>query len=730
MTEVDVQRKLQAAFSLHQAGNLKEAANIYRKIIETDANNATALHYLGVVEGTVGNLEQAKFLMERSLRIQPSNIQFTENYAAILFQIRDYKSALQICERGLQLNESNVSLLYIGAVSLYKLEQLQSSIDQFDRVLSLEPNHVAAINERGSALAQLNEYDAALASFEKALRLQPQYPEAHLNKGNLYVELKRYDEALAAYDKALTISPSFADAWVGRALVFRKLKRYDEAFAAYDKASVLKPGSAEVWRDRGNAYVELNRHDLAFAAYDKGLSLNPDLPDLEGLRFDAKTHICDWNDFDGERERLVQSVKNKKQNTYPFVLLVVSSSKKIQVECAETWASKRFPAASKPIWDGEIYKHDKIRIAYLSSDFREHATSHLVAGMFEYHDKSRFEISAISTGPDDDSELRERIERSCDKFVEARPLTDGEVAAQIRKEEIDILIDLNGLTHGMRTTIFASRPAPIHVNYLGYPGTMGVTYMDYLIGDKIVIPKYEQAYYREKIVYLPSCYQATDSKRKISEKMLTRAEFGLPAKDFVFCCFNGNNKILPNVFDSWVRILKQVDNSVLWLLEDNAQAAANLKREATTRGIDGDRLVFAPRVPSPEHLARHRLADLFIDTLPYNAHTTASDALWAGLPVLTQLGETFAGRVAASLLNAVGLPELITTTTKAYEDLAIDLATNSDKLAAIKRKLANNRFTSPLFDTELFTRHIETAYLLMYERYQKNLDPDHISVPQ
>jgi protein O-GlcNAc transferase len=647
-----------------------------------------------------------------------------------LFQIRDYESALQICEQGLQLNGANVSLLYISAISLLKLHHLHRSIGQFDRILSLQPNHIVAINERGSALAALQEYDAALASFEKALRLQPQYAEARLNQGNAYAELKRHDEALAAYDKALAISPSLADAWLGRGRVLRRLKRYDEAFAAYAKASALKPGLAEVWWARGNADLELRRYDLAFAAYDKALTLDPDFPDLEGLRFNAKAHICDWSNFNRERESLVRSVENKKQHTYPFALLVISSSKQIQMACAESWAARNFPAAERPVWQGEIYKHDKIRIAYVSSDFRDHATSQLAAGMFECHDRSRFATLAISTGADDGSEMRKRIERSCDRFIDAGPLTDSEVATQIRKNEIDILIDLNGFTHGMRTAIFAARSAPIQVNYLGYPGTMGATYMDYLIGDETVTPKSDQAYYREKIVCLPSTYQPNDSKREISERPFTRAELNLPATGFVFCCFNGNNKILPDVFDSWMRILKQVESSVLWLLVDDAQAGSNLKREAMARGINADRLVFADRMPSSEYLVRCRTADLFLDTLPYNAHTTASDALWAGLPVLTQIGQTFAGRVAASLLNAVGLPELITTTTKAYESLAIDLATNPEKLAAIKGKLATNRLAYPLFDTKLYTRNIETAYSLMHERYQANLAPDHIYVPQ
>jgi predicted O-linked N-acetylglucosamine transferase (SPINDLY family) len=350
--------------------------------------------------------------------------------------------------------------------------------------------------------------------------------------------------------------------------------------------------------------------------------------------------------------------------------------------------------------------------------------------MFEHHDKTQFEITAISIGPDDASALRDRLEDAFDEFFDGSLLSDDEIARWIKQKEIDILIDLNGFTQNARTGIFARRPAPIQVNYLGFPGTMGASYIDYLFADATLVPQSHQQDYSEKIVYLPNSYQVNDRKRAISERALTREDMGLKDNSFVFCCFNNNFKIAPETFDRWSRVLRQVDGSVLWLLESNATAAGNLRKEARGKGLDPDRLIFAPLVPLPDHLARHRCADLFLDTLPYNAHTTASDALWSGLPVLTQIGETFAGRVAASLLIAIGLPELITSTPQAYEELAIELATNPKKLAAIKCKLASNRLTTPLFDTHLFTRHIEKAYEAIYERYQAGLPPDHIYVTQ
>ena len=378
---------------------------------------------------------------------------------------------------------------------------------------------------------------------------------------------------------------------------------------------------------------------------------------------------------------------------------------------------------------GERYTHDRIRIAYVSADFREHAISALTAGMFESHDKSRFDVTAISLGRDDNnSKMRERLKASFERFIDARSYSDDQIGNLIRLSEVDILIDLMGFTTDARTGIFARRAAPIQVNYLGYLGTMGAEYIDYIIADRIVIPETQYKFYTEKIVSLPNSFQPTDRQRTISDKGFTRAEVGLPQEGFVFCCFNTNYKITPDVFDIWMHILKQVHGSVLWLVAEGPTIERNLKDEAVARGVSGERLIFAQRMPLPEHQARVQLAGLFLDTWPYNAGATASDMLWSGLPVLTRIGDTFVGRMAASLLNAINLPELIATTPETYEQMAIELATHPEKLAAIKQKLAENRLTTPLFDTKLFTKHIEAAYTKMYQRYQAELASDQIVI--
>jgi len=435
--------------------------------------------------------------------------------------------------------------------------------------------------------------------------------------------------------------------------------------------------------------------------------------------------VCDWGTLDTLYAEIQNKLRLKQEVTEPFGFQGISDSESDLLLCAQIFANDHFPYKQTIFTpDSKKTAGSKIRVGYLCGEFRDQATSILMGGVYESHHRDEFEIYAFDNGWDDGSNLRQRILPCFKEIINITRLSDLEAAQSIKQLGIDILINLNGYFGKGRQGIFAHRPAPIQVNYLGFPGTIGAPYMDYLIADEVVIPPSSQAFYTEKIVYLPNCYQANDSQRVIADTVFTKLEMGLPKDSFVFACFNNNYKITPPIFDAWMRILKQVEQSVLWLLEDNPTAADNLRKEAGLRGVSPDRLIFAKRLPLAEHLARHRLADLFLDTLPYNAHTTASDALWAGLPVLTQIGKTFPGRVAASLLTAVGLPELITHTPEEYEALAIDLAQHPEKLQQIKQKLAENRLVKPLFDTSLFTQHLEKAYKTMYERHLKGLGPD------
>jgi predicted O-linked N-acetylglucosamine transferase (SPINDLY family) len=410
-------------------------------------------------------------------------------------------------------------------------------------------------------------------------------------------------------------------------------------------------------------------------------------------------------------------------------VLTALDSGEQQRRAAETWAREEF-AEQEGLGPIECRAAGgRIRVGYFSADFRDHATMHLMAGLLELHDRERFEVTGFSFGPVVRDVVRARVERACERFVEVGERSDREVAQLARELSIDIAVDLKGYTSDARPGIFAHRAAPVQVGYLGYPGTLGAGYVDYLIADRVLVPEGSEGYYAEQLVYLPHSYQVNDAKRRIAGRRYEREELGLPREGFVYCCFNNNYKIMPATFGSWMRILERVPGSVLWLLEDNAQAAKNLRAAAVVHGVQPERLVFAPRVVAGEHLARHRCADLFIDTLPCNAHTTASDALWAGLPVLTCLGEGFAARVAGSLVRAVGLPELVVESMEHYEELAVRLAGEPQRLEGLRRRLECNRGAAPLFDTERQARHLESAYALIHARHLAGLAPASFEVP-
>lgn len=732
-------------------------------LIAIEPNIAEAHCNLGYALNKAGRYQDAIASFDRAIALRPQFADAHLNRGNAFNSLKRFDEAFAAYDQALAINP-NLAEAWLGrGNTLSGLKRWDEAFAAYDKALALRPELEAAWIGRGNAYSDIKKHDEAVSAYDKALALNPDSEGAWLGRGNVFSHLKRYDEALAAYDRALALKPISDGAWVGRGNVFSELKRYKEAFAAYDKALALKPNLPDAWLGRGNAFVDLKRYDDALGSYDKALDIEPDLAeahlgrgyafadlkrydealkafdralilkpeltDAEAGRLHAKMNLCDWTDLSAECERLMASEKSTDKSVTPFLFLGVSNSSRDLMKNAELWIAGKFPAVAEPTWRGGTYKHDKIRVAYVSSDFRQHAIGFLVVGMIESHDKSRFEISAISTWPGDGSQTGNRLAQSFDAFIDASALSDQDVALWVRKKEIDLLIDLNGYTAGSRIGIFAHRPAPIQVNYLGYPGTSGANYIDYIVADPHVIPRNQMEFYTEKIAFLPYCYQANDRKRIVGDRNFSPAEIGLPETGFVFCCFNNNHKILPDLFDSWMVVLRQVDGSVLWLLEDNIRAAENLRTEAAARGVNPRRLVFAKRMPPADHLARHRLADLFLDTLPYNAHTTASDALWAGLPVLTRTGETFPGRVATSLLNAIGLPELVTRTGEEYESRAIELAMHPDKLASIKDKLAHNRLTTPLFDTQLFTRHIESAYAAMYERYQAGLPPDHLHVP-
>lgn len=557
--------------------------------------------------------------------------------------------------------------------------------------VAAHPDLVNAWNALGVALVNQANPAEALAAFQEAARLDPRSANAHNNIANVLGDLGRDAEALPHLQKAVELDPNLADAHYNLGVLLEGLKRHDEAIASLQQALRVAPGTP---------------HALGHLVWNEMAA-------------------CRWEALPAHTEALREQVRAGGA-VEPFVFLAVSHSAQEQRLCAERHTRDKLPAGAAPLWRGERYAHQRIRLAYLSADFHEHATAQLAAGLFERHDRARFELIAISYGPDDGSAMRARLGRAFDRFIDVRGRRDEDAARELRALEVDIAVDLKGHTAGARPAILAHRPAPVQASYLGYPGTLGAPFIDYLIADRFVIPEDERRFYSEKVVYLPGSYQVNDAQRAIAAAP-GRAQCGLPAQAFVFCCFNNSYKILPPLFGAWMRLLRDVPGSVLWLLEDNAAARRNLQETARLRGIDPARLVFAPRVPPAEHLARHRAADLFLDTLPYNAHTTASDALWAGLPVLTCVGATFAGRVAGSLLQAVGLDELITANLQQYEALALALARDPGRLAGLRQALEQGRGRR-LFDTDRFRRGLEAAYLRMWQIAQAGSAPEAFAV--
>jgi protein O-GlcNAc transferase len=686
-------RKLEQAAAALAAGDHAGAERLCRKVLLATPRDSIALHIAAHARRGQGDAAGAREFLRQALEIDPLNLQAMEE---------------------------------LGAAEL-EAGNLQQAESWLQRAIGHGRRRAAVFCWLGISLSSQGRPAEALDAFRRAVAAGPRDVEMHLNLAHELLKAGSRQEAIASYERALAIEPGNTEACAGRGDALLELGRLEQALASYDRALALEPAHANARHNKGIALLDLGRHEEAAAAFQGLLEIAPDYPYAPGYRLHALLHCCAWKDYEKDVAQVVEGVGAGKPAAGPFNFLPISDSAADHFRCARQFVEHEFPAAAQPLWRGERYDHRKIRVAYLSGDFRNHATAYLTAGLFETHDRTRFELSALSFSQRND-EMTGRLEPSFDRFVTVGQRSDREVALLLRELEIDIAVDLHGFTRGGRAGVFAQRAAPVQVNYLGYPGTMGAQYMDYIIGDRWVIPEEHRRWYTEKIVYMPDSYQANDARRRIADRAPGRAEAGLPETAFVFCCFNSSYKFSPGLFDIWMRLLRQRNGSVLWLVEDNAAATRNLRREAEQRGVDAGRLIFAPRLKLEDHLARHRLADLFLDTHPCNAHTTASDALWAGLPVITRLGHTFGGRVAASLLAAAGLPELITRSWEEYEELALDLSADSDRLAVLKARLAGSRTTHPLFDTGRYCRHLETAYVTMWERAQRGAAPESFSV--
>ena len=753
--------EIEQAVKLHQEGRLGDAERLYRRVLQRQPRDFDALHLLGAlklqqdrpqeavglieaaleVDGSsatthsnhglalaaLGRPRQALASYAQALTIDPGNADALANRGDALCDLGLREDALESYDRALALNPRLVSAHINRGLALRELGRREEALTCYKAALAIDPENAEAFNNRGVVLQDLDRCREALSSYERALALRPDYVEALFNRGNALLTLRRLPEALASYAGVLAIDANLAEAHCNRGHALADLRRFEEALASYEAALALKPGHVEATVNRVAMLVKLERHNEAIAECERLGATHPASPRLLKDLVGCCTATCLWSKGEKLIGQLIDAALSEASPIDPFMLLGFESTAEQHLRCAAGWLRHKKVAAKMRKWDPASLSADRLRIVYLSADYHRHATAHLIAELLELHDRRRFEIIGVSFGPNERSDLRSRLIKSFDRFYDVTTRTDEEAAGLIRDLDSHIAVDLKGHTTDARIGILAHRPAPIQVSYLGYPGTSGADFIDYVIADKIVLPFDQQPFYSEKIVHLPDSYQVNDRKRPIACRP-ARREVGLPDDAFVFCCFNNTWKLNGRMFDIWMRLLAGVQGSVLWLFEANSAVAGNLRNEALARGADPDRLIFAPPLDLPEHLARVQLADLFLDTLPYNAHTTASDALWMGVPVVTCRGTTFAGRVGASLLHAAGLPELATRTLDDYEALARRLATDPELMGAVRTTLRDRRDACPLFDTDRFRDHIEAAYATMWQTWQRGEAPRSFSV--
>lgn len=687
-------RNFQQAQNAHQAGNIAEAEDLYRTILNEAPGHLPALRFLGILLLERGEATEAESIFSRALALAPAEPTFHQNRAMAL-------SA-----------QGNAA----GALAA------------LDRAIALKPDYARAFFNRGEMLISLSRFEEAVRSFQRALTLGYSDAALFFAMGHSFTELDMLDQALACYQRAVELRPDFLQTISNGAVLLHKMRRHDEALAWSDRALALDPESPQSHNNRAIVLRELGRPSEAIPHFRKAMAATPDLPYLRGGYLFAVQHVCDWRDYDKQCTELLTALEQRHIPVSPFELLSMPSTPAQQKLCAEIHAADKFPyrpmlAPRKPRPPG------RLRIAYLGTCFNTHVVAILTAAMLERHDRANFEIFGVAYGFNDNTLWRKRMIAACEHFLDVNTLNDRQVAQRLRDWNIDIAVDLDGYTTHSRPGIFSLKPVPIQVNFLGYPGTMGNAAYDYLIGDSIITPPDQQMYYCEKLVQMPDTYQPNSARPE--GKAVTRAEAGLPETGFVFGCFNHAYKITPATFDSWMRILSRVPGSHLWLLgNEPREMVDNLRKEAEARGVDPGRLVFAPKTDLDSHMARLKLMDLFLDTFVYGAHTTASDALWSAVPLVTKLGEAFPARVAASLLTNIGLPELVTRSAEEFENLAVTLAGDPARMARLKQHLRDVRDTTPMFDAGSFARHLESAYRTMADKRAAGEAPEGFAVTQ
>lgn len=722
-----------AARAAHVAGHLDTAEKGYRRAIELDARNADAIHLLGVLLAQKGHPQEAESLVRQALVLRDVWA-FHDNLARILQDQGRLAEALDAYARAADLNPEHAEALNNAAHLCFLLNRPAQAEIILRRILERWPDQPIALNNLGSALQQQCRPAEAEAAFRKALALAPDYAMAYYNLGNLLKSELRLEEAITAYRHAIRCNPAYPEALNNLGNLYLDLKQFEAAEAAYLEAQRTNPNLSEVATNLGNLYSVWKRYPEAEKHFERALVLSPDSTHIRVLLSYCKRQLCSWNDGGALNKGIRTALAHHTDEVLEPLQLFSEPgvTPQDQLRIGRNKVMKDFGnILALPPMVAICSRQDKarLRIGYLSADFHEHATMHLLLGVLERRNVSRFETYLYSFGPDIDDGYRQRARAACEHFVDVRTMSDRAAAETIKRDNIDILVDLKGYTTDSKLGISAWRPASIMVSWLGYPGTLGHPRLaDYLIGDPVVTPQEHSDRYSETLALMPNCYQPTDCERCIGPRP-SRREAGLPEQGFIFCSFNQAVKINAETFSVWCRLLHAVPNSVLWLLEHTSTARANLRKEAESRGIHPARILFAPWACQTDHLARIQLADLALDTFPYGSHTTGSDALWAGVPLVSLIGASFASRVSASLLTAAGFPELIAHDWESYFAIAHRLASQPTELKRLKARIAESRHTCALFDTSRFARDLEALYLEIWRYGQTGSDHRPIVLP-
>jgi protein O-GlcNAc transferase len=705
---------LQQALAAHRRGAVAEAAPLYRRVLAIAPTNNVACNNLAVIATAAGDFDEAETMFRRAVELAPNSAEARYNLGFILQEQGKLDAAIEVYRRALTLRPDMPQAYTNLGVALQQQGKLDEAVAALRQAIACNPQHADAYFNLGAVLRLQGDVDEAAAAYRRVIALDASHVAARNNLALILSEAGELGAADALARRAVGERPDYAEGHNNLGAILLDQGRAPEALDALRRALTLKPDYPEAHLNMGNALRELGNLADAIGAYRRAIELRPTYAEALAQLVYHCARACDWADAGAAEEKLLFAVRQGTARIPPFMLMATLATAADQLLCARKWVEHFAVPERQVIAHRAAPRTGRLRIGYLSSDFHAHATAYLIAELIERHDRDRFEIHAYSYGPDRGGDMRARLVSAFDRFTDVDALSHREAATRIRQDDIDILVDLKGHTHRARPKILAFRPAPVQVNYLGFPGTMGAPFIDYIIADAFIVPRDRESLFAEKLADLPDCYQPNDTRREIAA-IASRAQCGLPEHGFVFCVFNNSFKITAPYFAIWLRLLRQVPGSVLWILESNPLMRRNLGAAAAAAGIDPTRLVFAPILPHRDHLARHRHADLFLDTLPCNAHTTASDALWAGLPVVTCAGETFAGRVAGSIVRAAGLPELVTTSPPDYEALALALARDPARLTEIRSKLESTRTSLPLFDMAKRTRDLEALYARMAE---------------